>query len=242
MPDLFNQFAHFSGLAHVSLDTMYLAATSALMIGLAGSLHCVGMCSPLVLTLAPNRSKNVFYQIGRLSGYLFLGAISGYIVDLLNFNGNNEFLGSLSAFLIGLSLIVLGLTQLTFFKNKQFHLEFKFLTKIYRKLLQFSKGLNKAGILVVGFSIIFLPCGFLYALVLAAGATAKPLYGATALFFFWLGTLPAVSFGPEIINKLLRPFKAKMPNTSSLFLMGLGILTISYRLIILYSGNPELCH
>ncbi len=44
----------------------------------------------------------------------------------------------------------------------------------------------------LGVALGFLPCGILYAALAAAAATASPWYGATAMFCFGLGTVPAL--------------------------------------------------
>ena len=57
---------------------------TAFLMGLAGSLHCVGMCGPLAISL-PLPRKNPFsklvstvmYNLGRVLTYSFLGAVIG---------------------------------------------------------------------------------------------------------------------------------------------------------------------
>ncbi len=228
--------------SQISYDSFYLAGTSALLVGLAGSLHCVGMCSPIVFNVAKSPAQNFRYQWGRLTGYLFLGATSGLLINLININGNNKALNLIMAILIGMTLLILGIFRLTYFKSKSFHLDIPFVHKVYKKLFQFSQKHEKLGPFLIGLATIFLPCGFLYSIVLAAGATSSPSMGAISLFFFWLGTLPAMSFGLEVIRKLFRPLKEKRPNTSAIFLMALGVLTISFRLFQFYNPENLQCH
>jgi len=45
---------------------------------------------------------------------------------------------------------------------------------------------------LLGLSLGFLPCGFLYGALAAAGATGRPLAGAVAMLAFGLGTVPAL--------------------------------------------------
>jgi hypothetical protein len=45
---------------------------------------------------------------------------------------------------------------------------------------------------LLGVALGFLPCGFLYAALAAAAATADPLQGALAMLAFGLGTVPAL--------------------------------------------------
>ena len=64
---------------------MNLLFPVALMTGLAGSFHCVGMCGPIALALPiGNRSvfeaalSGILYNLGRIITYGVLGAIFGY--------------------------------------------------------------------------------------------------------------------------------------------------------------------
>ena len=62
----------------------------AFLIGLFGSLHCVGMCSPLMLSFTPNRGKNAVYSFfiyhsGRLAVYSILGILFGLISSSVSF-------------------------------------------------------------------------------------------------------------------------------------------------------------
>ena len=59
---------------------------SALVFGLLGSFHCVGMCGPIAFVLPVDRSntyKKVFqitlYHIGRLLAYSIIGLVFGII-------------------------------------------------------------------------------------------------------------------------------------------------------------------
>lgn len=46
--------------------------------------------------------------------------------------------------------------------------------------------------LLLGLVLGFLPCGFLYAALMAAAATGQPLAGTLAMIGFGIGTLPAL--------------------------------------------------
>lgn len=59
---------------------------SALIVGFVGSLHCVGMCGPIALSL-PLQDKaswrflfgRLMYNSGRVVTYTFLGVLAGQI-------------------------------------------------------------------------------------------------------------------------------------------------------------------
>ena len=71
-------------------------------IGLTSSLHCVGMCGPIALSLgleSQNKLKftlrNLTYQLGRVTTYTILGAILGLIGESLSFAGLQNYLSIL---------------------------------------------------------------------------------------------------------------------------------------------------
>ena len=58
----------------------------AFLIGLFGSLHCVGMCGPLVMSIPVQHlpagkkvSGIIIYQLGRVSMYAMLGIVAGLV-------------------------------------------------------------------------------------------------------------------------------------------------------------------
>lgn len=70
---------------------------SALVLGLANSLHCVGMCGPIAFSLGLSQEKNVafytknlLYQLGRVTTYTSLGVLVGLVgkgISLAGFHG-----------------------------------------------------------------------------------------------------------------------------------------------------------
>jgi sulfite exporter TauE/SafE len=52
---------------------------------------------------------------------------------------------------------------------------------------------GSAGEFLFGLTLGFLPCGFLYAALASAAASADPLTGASAMVSFGLGTVPVLA-------------------------------------------------
>ena len=65
---------------------------SAFILGLAGSIHCIGMCGPIALMIPTGKNNNklisiLFYSFGKLLTYLLIGSLFGLIVNSIkNFN------------------------------------------------------------------------------------------------------------------------------------------------------------
>jgi sulfite exporter TauE/SafE len=160
------------------------------LLGLAGSLHCLGMCGPLVVLFHNGlvRGRNhlapvLLYHGGRIAVYVLLGVLCGQIGYLLNFTGYQKTL-SITLGILLLITAILGMIKPGW------------LSQVWRPLQSWlqSKSLRggRAGWLLMGMVNGLLPCG----LVLAALATAlQPgswWMGAAAMAVFGLGTMPAL--------------------------------------------------
>lgn len=231
MLDLYNSFESHSLAAIV---------WSSLLIGLGGSLHCLGMCSPLTASLTKTKTQNGLYQFGRLLGYLLLGFSAGWITSLIDIRKDSPLLASLPILTLGLTLVIVGFMGVKKKSKEPGRIE-TFFQRVYAKALVKFRKLGRFAPIPLGFMTITLPCGLLYGVVLVAGVTSNPFLGAASLFFFWLGTLPAVSFGGEIIQRILVPLKSKLPSSSSAFLILIGLFTISYRLYNIYGVEAPMC-
>jgi sulfite exporter TauE/SafE len=198
--------------------------------GLGGSLHCVGMCGGLV-TASCGSTKTVFrYQLGRLLGYLFLGLLAGLIGSTLGGLFDNQWPSVLGAVLMGCLFIFWGLSN---FRGKKAEIPTpRFLRNIYQKLwvrlIKDNEGVTRS--FFVGLISIMLPCGLLYGMALGTLALKHTHEALFSMFFFWLGTLPAMMVAPVVVQKILNPLKAKLPKVYAVGLISIGLLTIYSRL------------
>lgn len=203
--------------------------------GLGGSLHCVGMCGGLV-TATCEKSTDVFrYQIGRLLGYLLLGLFAGMLGSFLNFRSLPPYFSLVPALMIGFLFIYWGVQN---FRGKRAELPTpKFLSKLYTnlwmRLVHKNKNFTKA--FFTGLISILLPCGLLYGIVLGTVALEHTYDALFSMFFFWLGTVPSMVVAPGIVQKILKPLKAKLPRTYAIGLVAIGVMTITFRMAKLHS-------
>lgn len=176
---------------------MELLWTTAFVTGLAGSLHCVGMCGPIALALPvggmPLRQATgmrVLYNAGRISAYALLGLLFGTFGKGLFVAGMQQKVSILAGVLLLLMLI----------PAKFWHfLSFRGITS--RLKMQLSRRLRQRSafnFVMLGFFNGLLPCGFVYLGLAGALATATPLEGAAYMALFGLGTAPAM-FGISTI-------------------------------------------
>lgn len=211
--------------------------------GFLGSGHCVGMCGGLVFAAAPTASANFSYQIGRFFSYALLGLLGGYLGSFLTLRVDHPYLASVPTFLLGLFFIWMGVTQ---YRGKGVHLQLPkifqiFSEKLFGRLYGDVMPQNLRAFLV-GFFTFLLPCGFLYGAVLVAMSLQNPLSSMGVMIFFWLGTVPAMSFAPQLLKKILQPLQKKYPIVLSLLFISIGVATIGMRVSkLMMSGGPT-CH
>lgn len=206
----------------------YLVPLLVLSASLLGSTHCLGMCGGITLALPPDRRSHVSYHLGRLLGYLTLGAIAGLAGDWLL--ASSGILTSVAAVMMASLLIWSGIKV---WRGQALHLN---LPAWFNNWLQKPLGWSLKGShqqawlgLPVGLLTMFLPCGWLYTFVLGALLTRNVWLGATFLFCFWLGTVPLLALGPGLVQAWL---KQRSPNqrrwVASLFVLA-GLLTIGFK-------------
>lgn len=167
---------------------------SAFLIGLAGSLHCAGMCGPLLLAL-PACSKSrlsiytgrIIYNAGRITSYIFLGFLFGTLGSAAVLYGFQQNM----SVLLGAGIVFLVILPRKN-KNKISRLP---VFGFYNKKLQGFIGrlLNKNSahsLLFLGILNGLLPCGLVYVGLAGAVASAGLASGMIFMAFFGLGTLP----------------------------------------------------
>lgn len=180
------------------MDPLY---SLALMTGLFGSAHCIGMCggivSALSLTVDGRTSGPLFqllYNVGRTMTYGLIGLVVGWLGSALAMSGSYRqvTLGLLIFSDILIILIGLGSAGL-FTRINVMSLEFarpiQYLTRAVKRLRTLPPALSA---LPLGLLFGFLPCGLLYAMAITAAGSADPLRGAATMIAFGVGTFPSL--------------------------------------------------
>lgn len=202
---------------------------ASLLAGLSGSLHCLGMCGGLVTASCHNGKDVLKYQVGRLLGYLILGSFAfafGYVLKgVVTFH----WAPLVSGLSLGILFIFWGIRS---FHGKKAEVPLPgFLRKAYQ--YSFRNFVSKAGYFrsfVVGLISIMLPCGLLYGLMVAALALGDYQHVIVSLLFFWIGTLPAMIGAPQLIKKVMEPFRKNLPTAYAVLFIVIGVATIAGRL------------
>ncbi len=177
---------------------------SALVLGFAGSVHCLGMCGGIAGALAqaapaqgPVASgvrtgvRTLLYSLGRISSYAMAGALAGAFGSV--FTGTPSALG-LIRFAVGLAIVVIGL-QIASAGRPFAPLERAGLA-LWRLASPLARRIGRPErawqVFALGLVWGWLPCGLVYSGLVIAAASGRPATGAIAMASFGLGTLPAV--------------------------------------------------
>jgi sulfite exporter TauE/SafE len=200
------------------------------LMGLLGSVHCIGMSGPLVMAL-PISQKSPFqkfaamalYHAGKMGSYGILGLLFGLFGSQFPVFG---FQRNIS--------IVIGVTMLLYvlyvFVLKPKHFQLGIFNNYYNQIVKLLSRLfkSKSGIsfLLIGLLNGLLPCGMIYLALSSSMATQNIWQGGLLMVFFGLGTMPAlfmVSIGGQFMGF---SFRKKLQNLLPVFILGMGVLLI----------------
>jgi sulfite exporter TauE/SafE len=184
----------------MNFDPLYtLAFTTALF----GSGHCIGMCGGLVTALGLSSDGrragltfHLLYNLGRTTTYTLIGLAVGWVGSAMvykhSLHGITRYLllGS-DIFVILAGLGTAGLFTWLNLSRFEFAGPIRSMTKVTRSLRKLPPAVSA---LPLGLLFGFLPCGFLYAMVLTAAQSADALKGGGIMLAFGLGSLPALFF------------------------------------------------
>lgn len=211
---------------------------AAFLSGLMGGAHCVGMCGGIVSALTfgmPKSDKSsmlsfhVAYNIGRITTYVFAGALVAGIASLAsNLTTLNE-LQRVLQLIAGSLMILLGLYLAGWWRiliklEKLGTSVWKLIEPLGRKLLPVRTPLQA---FFVGMVWGWLPCGLVYTALIMAIATSHPGHGALVMLSFGLGTLPTLMAMGFFAAKLVHFSRNPIVQTiAGLVVIGFGIQSI----------------
>lgn len=216
--------------------TLSALLITAISMGLMSSLHCVGMCSGLMVALCqPSKQQQqqhlLALQLGRICTYGILGFSTAYL------SGAFSLLGSLMGadqsnilrILIGISLLFFG-TYLLGFKQLSNSLEtqgqkiWSWVRPLQRKLMPIDS-ITKA--YAFGLLWAFIPCGLLYAMLFFSLSAYSPVDSMLTMLAYGLGTLPATYFSSHYLLK--KSQKIPLAIAGALY-SALGLITLVFSI------------
>ncbi|MDR3480232.1 MAG: sulfite exporter TauE/SafE family protein [Burkholderiaceae bacterium] len=190
------------------------------MIGLLGSVHCVGMCGGIVSAIsvasAPVKRfpvavvadgggvlgagalhtvlRIVSYNLGRIGSYAVAGAIAGGVARSARTLAGVSNVQMGGYWVANLMLVALGLYLMGAWQGLAY-LEFAG-HGVWRRIQPLTKKLlpldNSLKMLAAGGIWGWLPCGMVYSVLLTAMLSGSALSGAAVMLAFGLGTMPTL--------------------------------------------------
>ena len=174
-----------------------LSFYAAVLIGLAGSVHCVGMCGGIVsaMSFAIPAHKPFFlyalaYNSGRIASYCLAGALTGWLGQMVT--QQNQAGLSLLQLISALFLLMLaayiggwwhGLKQI----ERAGQYLWRYLSPLAKTFIPFKTPLHA---LPYGMIWGWLPCGLVYSTLTWSLASGSVTTGAGIMLGFGLGTVP----------------------------------------------------
>ena len=192
-----------------------LTIGAALLLGLAASGHCLVMCGGISAALGMATAKGadgrprigllLGYQLGRIASYTLAGllfaGLAGGAIALLDIESVRQALRIASAFAVFVgALVAFGVLRDPGGRIGQ---------PLWAKLAPLGRRLLPVASLprAFAFGMIWgwMPCGFVYTVLLIATLSLDPLRGAATMAAFGFGTLPALlvsAFGAQRFGRL----------------------------------------
>lgn len=171
-----------------------MATLTPILLGLAASLHCVGMCGPLLLALPLDAAgkrqvlgQMAVYHTGRILTYAALGVLFGLLGKGIAIAGFQKGLS------IGAGVFMLAMAFMAW-RFEQLVTALPgfgaFTQKVKSGIGQLLKQNPNGATFSVGLLNGLLPCGMVYAALAGAIAMSGAAEGGIFMAFFGLGTLP----------------------------------------------------
>lgn len=217
-----------------------LSILTIISIAVLGSFgHCVGMCGGIVMAYSSTKIKSswskkvqamahLFYSLGRVTTYVIIGAVIGFIGSVVTFNSLTN---SILLFLTGIMMILVGFSLLGKIKFLSMLEHSCSKSTLYQKTFKKLLGSDSvASFYFLGALNGLLPCGFVYAFAIIAASTASAFYGAMVMLIFGLSTMPAL-FSLGFFIGLF-----KQSNLRDLFIKLAAILVLGFGIYMIYLG------
>ena len=215
--------------------------------GFAGSFHCLGMCGGLVCALGADRrgrgatvARHLLYNTGRVSTYVFLGALAGSLGMALcgpSASSTSVTLGSAGEPLVagqralsiaaGVLMLIMAGQLFGYFRTlhrASIGVAGSSLVVGLRRLLATP---GSAAPLALGVANGLLPCPLVYAFLAKAAASAAVGPAVLTMLCFGLGTFPAMLFAGGVGRALAPTWRRQGVWLAGGFLLVLGLLTLT---------------
>jgi uncharacterized protein len=213
-----------------SIIDLWLTFLTALL----ASGHCIGMCGGMVAAYSLKLPKgsgfplllpHILYGVGRISTYMLLGAVSGWIGSLSFTFDRPQYLQGAPYLVAGLVMVWMGLDTAGFlpFVRRNKKVNGGIMSTVIQRV---TKRAVQGKTLLLGMITGFLPCTLHWAFQAKAMASASISGGLLTLFAFGLGTLPALWGFGLISTWLSQKSRQRLLRVAGLLIVMMGLMTI----------------
>lgn len=227
--------------------------------GILSSLHCVGMCGPIVMGCVAPRpveisiigstaaypskvsaaAPHVLYNTGRIISYSMIGMLAGFIgsAAILSPRLQSGFSIALGSLMVFMALFQMDIYP-RLIRKEQNPPRRTFVQKIFSQIKNSKASEAK---FLIGFLTPLLPCGLLYGMAAHAAASSSPVTGALEMGAFAFGSAPALLIAglfAGMVGARIRKFGTTF---AAILIIVMGLLTIA-RGAGMYHGSFLLQH
>lgn len=202
---------------------------SALVIGLMGSFHCIGMCGPIAIALPlktnswPARiGSTLVYNIGRTITYGILGFIFGLIGKGISLGGFQQWV----SIILGIIMVLSVFFPVIFRKVNLEKSTYQLVSKMKGRFGAMFSIRSYSSLFTIGILNGFLPCGLVYIAMAGAIVSGEILDGIIYMMVFGLGTIPMMMAVSILGNVISAKFRNKIRKVVPMFIVMIGILFI----------------
>ena len=228
----------------MNADPGALSLGAALLAGLAGSGHCLGMCGGIAGALAMRRPQAGFgtklgyalaYNLSRITSYALAGALAGLLGRTLLAAVDVKPM-SIAFRVVAGAIMIAAALQLVFGWRLLGPLESAG-SGLWRRVAPWagkqgqSSGIG--GAIGLGLTWGWLPCGMTYSMLLLSATTASAAWGAAVMLAFGLGTLPSMVTATVAFERIARALssRATLRNVAGALLLAFGLYTAGNALM-----------
>lgn len=184
---------------------------AAFMLGIAGSLHCIGMCGPIALALPRGEGGvvslvggRVLYQAGRISVYMLLGMLAGLGGSIVAIAGYERYVSVIAGSLMIMAVVVQLLWHTSILPVERLT---KWTGPLRSRIMPMLRRNSPVAMIGLGALNGLLPCGLVTVALMGSIGAATPVDGAMFMAVFGLGTAPvmlALAVGMRLLPQWVR--------------------------------------
>ncbi len=201
----------------------------AMVLGVAGSAHCIGMCGPIALAVPSpasgwraRLSSTLLLNLGRITTYALIGAAFGTFGRGAQLAGLQQWVSILAGSVLLASVILPGLLE-RWSPTGRLSLMVGRLRSLLGRNLQRTA---PEALFLTGALNGLLPCGLIYGAALGATAMGTAYDGALFMVFFGAGTWPAL-IGLRMSGQMVgTKSRTLLRKASPILVSGMAVLLI----------------